>query len=112
MCGGSRFGPSSGGELLLLVARAALATATERKSERSSATLNCRRPGRFGASGRRCRRSYDEWDMSDRSRVLLLRNSAQAESRGSSLSVGGTKRRRAGAGLVIDTQRDRRPTAE
>ena len=38
--------------------------------------------------------------------------SAQAESLGSSLSVGGTKRRRAEAGLVIDTQRDERPAAE
>merc|ERR1712185_632789 len=109
MCGGSRFGPSSGGELLLLVARAALATATERKSQRSSATLNCRRPGRFGASGRRCRQSDDEWDISDRSRVLLTAISAQTESRSSSLSVGGTKRRRAEAGLVIDTMRDERP---
>ena len=100
------------GGLLLLVARAAQAIATERRAkDRPPPQIIDGQEG-HGASGRRCRQSDGRVGYAGpmpRPSVAML---AQAESRSSSLSVGGTKRRRAGGWSSPRHQRDRRPPAE
>ena len=90
-----RFLPSSGGGLLLLVARAAQAIATERRAkdrpppqiiDGQEATAR-----RGGAAGSQTTSGICRTDGAS-----FCCECAQAESRSSSLSVGGTKRRRAG----------------
>ena len=107
-----RFVPSPGGGLLLLVARAALATATERRARLRVRHRIVDGQGGHGASGRRCRRLNDGWDMSDRCRVLLLR-SVHRQSHEARLFVSVAPNDAVlKAGLVLDTQWDERPGAE